>query len=91
MLFGVLERLVDGNLEYTASALDEFHLGIGLLFGYEIARLTGAWLVTSHSAVFDLDLHNAPASLGMAALCCKDGAMVKIRQVSNTWSDGLLS
>ena len=62
-LFRVLERTVNHNFERTSASLDQGHLRVGMLLRYKIKRRTGAWLIVSLNAVFDLNLHDLPRFL----------------------------
>lgn len=54
---GVAQRAVNGDLEHPAAGFLQRDLGVRMARGNQGAGRTGARLVASHAAVFDLDLH----------------------------------
>jgi hypothetical protein len=56
-LLGIGEPAIDRDVEHAAAGFPQGDLGLGCFFEQTVPRGTRAWLVTSHSAVFDLDLH----------------------------------
>lgn len=56
-LLRVSQLAIHGDFKHSATGLPQGHLRGWLRLSDQICRLTGARFVTSHSAVFDLDLH----------------------------------
>jgi len=54
---GIGQSAVHGYLKHPAITAAQGYLGIRVSLDEQIARRTGAWLVASHAAVFDFDLH----------------------------------
>jgi hypothetical protein len=57
-LLGICEPAIHGNLEDTTAGLVQLYLRAGCLLRNQTCRRTGARFIASHSAIFDLDLHN---------------------------------
>ena len=57
-LLGVDEPAIHGNLEHTTAGPVQLHLRAGCLLLDQTCRRTGARFIASHSAIFDLNLHN---------------------------------
>ena len=58
-LFRVGKPAVHRDLEDSTAGPAQINLRGGLGLQDRVLRRTGAWFVTSHSAVFDFDLHQA--------------------------------
>src|SRR5689334_15877778 len=56
-LLRISQLAVDGDFKHPATGLVQGHLRLWLRLSDQICRLTGARFVSSHAAVFDLDLH----------------------------------
>ena len=57
-LLGVGEPAIHGNLEHTTAGPVQLHLRAGCRLLNQTCRRTGARFIASHSAIFDLNLHN---------------------------------
>jgi hypothetical protein len=56
-LLGISQPSVNGNFKHSATAALQGHGGSRLRLHNQIPRRTGAWLVASYAAIFDLDIH----------------------------------
>jgi hypothetical protein len=57
LALGVAQRPVHGDFEHAAAGFAQRDLGLRVAGGDQGAGRTGARLIASHAAVFDLDLH----------------------------------
>ncbi|HEY1246460.1 MAG TPA: hypothetical protein VGF29_16670, partial [Hyphomicrobiaceae bacterium] len=60
-LFGTGNPVVDAYLKDAATGPLQCHLRVRPYVAYEVRRLTGARLIVSLTAVFDLDAHRLPS------------------------------
>ena len=57
-LLGVREPAIHGNLEHTTAGPVQLHLRAGCRLLNQTCRRTGARFIASHSAIFNLNLHD---------------------------------
>ena len=56
-LLGIRQSSIDRDFKHPATAPLQRHLGGLVGLKDLIPRRTGAWLIASHTAIFDLDMH----------------------------------
>jgi hypothetical protein len=62
-LLGVGEPVIHGDLEHTTAGPSQLYLRARCRLLNQTCRRTGARFIASHSAIFDLDLHNLLSGL----------------------------